>query len=556
MSRLRLLSLLILLAFLLVWLRLFYWQVVKGEGLADTALSQYTSQYTIFPNRGRILAADLSFLAANEPAYLLYAEPKKLPDSGDYVDKIAQILDIEEASIAARINPDKAWVPVEHNITEKLREEIKRLKISGIGFEKESRRFYPEGSSSAHLLGFVGRAHSGEPLGYFGLEGYYDEVLRGKPGFVRQERDALGVPIPIGNQERIEPIDGADVQTFIDKGIQKLIEERLQKGIERYEASAGGVLVIRPDTGHILAMASFPAYDPALHTEYTPDLYKNPLIADTFEPGSTFKILTMAAAINEKKVKPDTTFNETGPVEVQGYRIRTWNNEYKGETTMTQILERSSNVGMVFVSEKLGKDLFYDYMKNYGFGKKTGIDLQEEVASSLRPRREWKKIDLATASFGQGIAVTPIQLIRASATIANGGLLVTPRVVDRIKSLEGKDIKLEPEPSKRVFSSATAAIISEMMVSAVENGEAKWAKPKGFRIAGKTGTAQIPIKGHYDPEKTIASFIGFAPVENPQFIMLVVLREPSSSPWGSETAAPLFFDITRDIFAYLGISPN
>jgi cell division protein FtsI/penicillin-binding protein 2 len=556
MKRLAIASLIFFLAFIAILARLFYWQVIKSKTLAADAQNQYASQYSIFPNRGRILAFDKAPLVANEPAYLLFAQPKKLPKDPSYLDKLAGILEIDEASITARLNFKKSWVALEHYIVEEKKNKIDKLNIEGIGFEEESRRFYPEGSSSAHLLGFVGQDVSGEPTGYFGLEGYYDEILRGKPGFVRQEKDALGFVIPIGKRSEVEPVDGADLILNIDKGVQKIVEEKLKEGIERYGAKGGGVVVMRPDTGAVLTMVSFPSYDPAKFTQYDTSLYKNPLIANTYEPGSTFKVLIMAAAINENKVKPDTTYNEDGPVNVQGYTIRTWNNKYGGRTNMVQVLERSSNVGMVFVSTKLERDLFYKYLKEYGFGQKTGIDLQEEVSSSLRKKNDWKIIDLATASFGQGIAVTPIQLIRAVGSIANGGFLVTPQVASSMVSKNGKLVKFENKPPKRVLSKTTTAILSEMMVSAVDNGGAKWAKPKGFRIAGKTGTAQIPIKGHYDTEKTIASFIGFAPVEKPAFIMLVVLREPTSSPWGSETAAPLFFDITRDLFAYLNIFPQ
>lgn len=556
MRRIKIVTVLFFLFFLLIWTRLFYWQIIQGKILASDALSQYTTEYSIYPKRGNILTRDLFSLVTNKSAYLAYAEPKKLPEESEYITKLASLLELEEASISARLQIDKSWVSIKHGLAKDKRDEILDLGIPGIGFEEESKRFYPESSSSAHLLGFVGKDVSGYPAGYFGLEGFYNEVLGGKSGFVRQEKDAIGLPIPIGRENRIDPVDGSDLVLNIDRGMQQLIETNFKKGIARYGAKSGGVIVIQPKTGAILAMASLPSYDPGFYSQYDSALYKNPLIADTYEPGSTFKILVMAAAINEKVVQPDTYYNELGPVEIQGYTIRTWNDEYTGKITMTQVLERSSNVGMVFVGEKLGLDKFYEYMVSYKFGQKTGIDLQEEVSSKLRPKSEWRKIDLATASFGQGIALTPIQLIRAAATLANEGLLVTPRVASEIRFAVGEAVKLETPQPEQVIKPSTAAILSEMMVSAVENGEARWAKPKGFRIAGKTGTAQIPIAGHYASDRTIASFIGFAPVDDPGFIMLVILREPSSSPWGSETAAPLFFDIARDLFAYLDISPR
>jgi len=556
MNRLRFTGLLFIFSFLLIWVKLFYLQVVKQDILATQAQGQYTSEYSVFPTRGKILANDNSVIATNQPAYLLFAETEKLPIDREYIFKIAKLLDVEEASIAAAFNTDKTWVPIIREVTSEQKVELEELEITGLGFEQENVRFYPEGSASAQLLGFVGRDLNGEPKGYFGIEGYYNEILTGKPGFVRAEKDALGVPIPIGSQKRIEAIQGADLVLNIDVGIQNAVEQHLKRGIERYEATAGAVIVMRPKTGAIVAMSAYPSYDQRRYSDYDTTLYKNPVVADTFEPGSTFKVLTMAAAINEKVVKPSTTYIENGPVTVQGYQIRTWNDEYGGKMNMTQVLERSSNVGMVFVSKRLGIEPFYKYIREFGFGALTGIDLQEEVSPSLRKRDSWKEINLATSSFGQGIAVTPIQLIRATATIANEGVLVVPRVADSVRFEDDRVINLMPDTKKQVISAAAASVVTEMMVSVVDNGDARWAKPKGFRIAGKTGTAQIPVEGRYDPDRTIASFIGFAPAEDPEFIMLVILREPKSSPWGSETAAPLFFDISRDIFAYLNVSPN
>jgi len=303
-------------------------------------------------------------------------------------------------------------------------------------------------------------------------------------------------------------------------------------------------------------MASLPNYDPAYYWKYDKSLFPNPVIASSYEPGSTFKVLVMAAAIDSGVVSPETRCDKcSGPRNISGYTIRTWNDKYFPNSTMTEIIQHSDNVGMVFVSEKLGKEKLLAYIKNFGFGKPTGIDLQEEVSPPLRPDSEWKPIDLATASFGQGIAVTPLQMVRAVGAIANKGKLVKPFVVKKIIG-EDKEKEIPLPEGVQVIKASTAAIITEMMVNAVDNGEAKWAKPKGFRIAGKTGTAQIPVAGHYDEEKTIASFVGFAPADEPKFVMLVTLREPTSSPWGSETAAPLWFDIASELFTYFGILPE
>jgi cell division protein FtsI (penicillin-binding protein 3)/stage V sporulation protein D (sporulation-specific penicillin-binding protein) len=309
---------------------------------------------------------------------------------------------------------------------------------------------------------------------------------------------------------------------------------------------------MEPQTGNILAMVSLPGYDPQKYVDFEPDLYKNPAVANSYEPGSTFKVLVMAAALDSHEIKPEDKCNICqGPVDVSDYTIRTWNDKYFPQSTMVEVLQHSDNVGMVFVQRKMGKNKFLSYIKAFGFGQATGVDLQDESSPPLRPERDWRDIDLATASFGQGIAVTPIQMLRAVGAIANKGQLVTPRVVTRISNRE-----IPISKGEQVVSPEAAAQVTEMMINSVEKGEAKWAKPEGFVIAGKTGTAQIPVAGHYDKDKTIASFVGFAPAYNPRFVMLVTVREPKTSQWGSETAAPLWFDISKEILRYYQISPS
>jgi cell division protein FtsI/penicillin-binding protein 2 len=264
----------------------------------------------------------------------------------------------------------------------------------------------------------------------------------------------------------------------------------------------------------------------------------------------------MASALDSKTIKPDTICDVCdGPYKVDKYYIETWNNEYYPDSTMTDVIIHSDNVGMSFVSSKMGSDLLYDYLKRFGFGNVTGIDLQGEFSPEIREKDNWNIVDLATASFGQGIAVTPIQLIKAGAIIANGGIEVTPQVVDKLQG-EGWVYDIKPQTGQRVISEQAAKDVTAMMVEAAKNGEAKWTSLRGFNVAGKTGTAQIPIAGHYDDEKTIASFIGFAPSDNPKFVMLVTLQEPQSSPWASENAAPLWFSIAKDLFKYYKIQPN
>jgi cell division protein FtsI/penicillin-binding protein 2 len=314
-------------------------------------------------------------------------------------------------------------------------------------------------------------------------------------------------------------------------------------------------MIMDPHTGGILASASFPNYDPSDLGSFETSTYKNPTIANTYEPGSTFKVLVMAAGIEAGVITPDKVCGSAcaGPTTIGQYQIRTWNHEYSTDQTMTEVLANSDNTGMVFVAQELGKESFVEYIKAFGFGQPTGIDLQEETGSILREK--WGDIDVATTSFGQGIAVTGIQMLRAVAAIANGGKLLEPHVVSTVQ--EGTTmIPIQPKLVKQVISPETAKQVTEMMIEAAHHGEAQWTVLKDYDIAGKTGTAQIPIDGHYDEEKTIASFVGFAPAYDPKFVMLVKLREPESSPWAAETAAPLWYQIAKDLLLYYNIPPN
>jgi len=534
--------------------RLFYWQIISGYHLKAEAAAQYKLELLIPAERGSIMTADGYPLVMNKSASLVYAEPKQIENTKTFSELVSKILQMDAASVSAMISDSsKMWSPILHKVDDEKIQQLKALNLKGLGFEKEPKRYYPESSMAAQLLGFVGLDQNGNDVGYFGLEGYYNRELQGKAGSLTIEKDVTGAPIIVGETTRIEPENGSTMILWLDRTIQNIVEQKLSEGIVKYGAKEGSVVVLDPKTGGILAMASYPSYHPGQYGAFDRELYKNPIVASQYEPGSTFKALVMGAAIDKGLIKATTVFDEKGPVDVSDYTIRTWNNEYHGSISMTQVLEYSSNVGMVYVEKLLGRDNFIKFMKDVGLGVPTNIDLEDESSPEIRSDRDWKEIDLATASFGQGIAVTPLQMIRATAAIANGGWLMEPHMVQKVRSANGREIDVKPKKIRQVVSSATAQVVTEMMTAAVDNGEAKWAKPKGYRIAGKTGTAQIPVAGHYDDKKTIASFVGFAPADKPRFVMLVTLREPSSSQWGSETAAPLFFTIARDIFLYLGI---
>lgn len=576
-----------LLAAFLIVLRLGYWQIVKSDELVSRGEKQRVISKTLVATRGDILFADHSVLASIQPAYTIYIQPqvikeergKSLSELNSYnkyvrgeIAKIfleedqeftlssddvrrSQLIKIEQ-EIQTFLDQDLNYVSLGRVISFKSKQRLAELELVGISFERVNTRFYPEGSSSAHLLGFVGSDIYGKDTGYFGLEGFYNGELKGKNGQLTQEKDALGLPILIGKFVSKEAERGKTLVLNIDRTIQHIVEKNLKEGMVKYQAKGGSVIIMEPDSGNILAMASYPNYDQSRPDLFKKDLYKNPLTADGYEPGSTFKVLTMAAGINEKAVKEDTICDVcAGPLSISGFAIRTWNNQYKANSTMTDTIIHSDNTGMVFMARRLGKDKLYDYIKKFGFGEITGVDLQDETSPFLRPKDEWKDIDLATASFGQGVSVTGLQIVRAVASIANGGKLMEPHMVGALINGD-KVYNIKPKIVRETVSKDTALKVTEMMVRAVDEGEAKFVKPKGYKVAGKTGTAQIPILGHYDPTKTIASFVGFAPADKPKFVMLVRFTEPTSSIFGSETAAPTFFAIAKELFLYYGIAPQ
>ncbi|MDP3733542.1 MAG: penicillin-binding protein 2, partial [Candidatus Daviesbacteria bacterium] len=479
--RIYLIKIFFLIFFFSILARLFYWQVVKADFLQAKGENQHFKDTAVEAERGKIFFADKANLASSNPTFSLYGLPKIIPQEEKlkmsyllakiFTNDLSQI-DVEAKDILNSLQQDLYWVPIKKGLDQKTKKKIEDLNLTGIGFNTTSNRFYPEGSSSAHLLGFVGSDAKGGQKGYFGLEGFYEGELRGTPGFLRHEKDALGLPILIGKFLANEANNGKDLLLNIDRTVQFTVEEALKQGLEKYGAKAASAVVMDPRTGAILALASFPNYDPAKYYSFSSDYYKNPIVADTYEPGSTFKVLVMAAALNEELVTPDTTCDIcAGPVQLGGFAIRTWNNKYYPQTSMKDVIIHSDNTGMVFVGQKLGLDKFHSYLESFGFGESSDIDLQDESFPDIRPKNEWREIDLATASFGQGIAITPMQMIRAVAAIANKGYLMEPHVVAEIKD-EKSTFEIKPKVIRQVIKENTAKIMTEMMVKAVDEGEA------------------------------------------------------------------------------------
>ncbi|PIQ73605.1 hypothetical protein COV58_01620 [Candidatus Roizmanbacteria bacterium CG11_big_fil_rev_8_21_14_0_20_36_8] len=551
MNNLRVIFMFFIIGFVAITLRLFYIQAISPEFYS----ADYTTTSKIHPNRGRILDRNYEPLAINQTKYLLYAEPKKIKNQDYLVKLLSTELKMDEATLSARIDMSKDWVAVERNISKETKEKLEKLDLEMLGFEPTQERFYPEASLAAHLTGFLGKNKEGESIGYFGVEGYYDKDLSGFPGVLKSERDMFGKTIFIGNQERVDAENGRDLVLTIDKSVQHIIKEHLKKGVEKFQAKSGCVIVVKPQTMEILGLVCIPDFDPSEYYDFKNSDFSNWLISSEYEPGSTFKPLVVAAAIEEKKLKPNDIYNEKGSIKIGEYSISNWNDKYEGKISIQRILEKSSNVGMVYVGETLGKENLFKYIKKYGFGSYTEVDLQGEVTGQVKSIEEWYPIDAATFSFGQGISLTGMQLVRAFGSVINGGYLMRPYIVREVIEDGIKKIR-EPKIQEQVLSKKTSDTMKKILVSVVNNAEATWKIPEGFTFGGKTGTAQIAVSGTYDASKTIASFIGFAPADEPEFLMLVVIDQPKTSEWGSETAAPLFFDIASELLVHFNVQPQ
>lgn len=552
---------------LVVVARLAYWQLWKHAELSLAAEGQYAVTRPLQSSRGIIYDRNGKILAANEERFTLFVEPPVLTEPvGTLAETLTPVLlksasentpqaseeawqkekttEISSQLLSALDQTNRKWLPLFHRLSREHKDEISEMGIFGLGFDPRSYRIYPDASVSAHLLGFVGKNDRGEDQGYFGVEGYYDLELRGRAGREEGQTTALGLPI-LGQQREQRAQLGRDLILTVDKSLQYRVERALLSGLERYGAVSGEVIIMDPNNGEILAMAAFPNYDPGDFLEFDPRLYRNPSISELYEPGSTIKVLTVAAAIEEGVITPETPCTRcSGPRVISGFPIRTWNEEYHPDITVRDALAKSDNTAMVFIQEELGKERFLQWLRTFGLDGQSGVDLQGEEQYVFRTDSQWRTIDVATTAFGQGIAVSSLNLLRATASVANGGYLVHPHVVQAVKN-QAEVLPVKTDEPVPVLSRETTKTVTDMMVYTVRQGDAKWAAPKDVEVAGKTGTAQIAESGVYLEDKTIASFIGFAPAAHPKFIMLVKLREPTSSPWGSETAAPLWFEIAR-----------
>lgn len=498
-------------------------------------------------------------LAATGQARLLATpSPSSSPEGEETptVDPLQALHDELRRTFDQKTDPYEPLLKPYEVVDEQLYDYLASRTIPGIVLEEQEIRVYPEETLAAHLLGYLGY-HAEGRVGRYGVEGFFDWVLRGDLGFLSAERDTRGRFIGVGASEFQPAQDGADVILTIDRVVQSYIEAELKDGVERYGAERGSIIVMQPQTGAVLGMATYPTFDPNYYFAIADaGVQLNPVVSEIFEPGSILKPLVMAAAVEEKKVTPETTIVDSGPVRVAEYKIDTFDGKHHGVQTMTQVLEQSNNVGMVWVAQQLGAESLYDYLRRFGLGEKTGVELEGETQNQLTAPSEWNVTTVATAGFGQGVALTPLQAINAINALANGGKLMEPHVVEKIRHSNGEEEITQPAAVRQIVSAETADQLSAMMVSVIENGVAQLARVPGYYLAGKTGTAQVPDeRGKYSLDRKIISFVGYGPVDDPQFSVLIKLDNPAGLSLASGTAAPMFRTLAEKLLQYYQIPP-
>lgn len=557
-SRLRMLIFCLTFGFTVVVGRLIYYQVLEYKELHAAALTQRTWDKTIEPTRGYITDIHGQILALNSIEWDISVSPSLVVGKATVADRLSELLEVPTSEISATLVSKAPWAQLATGVDYETGEAIAGLKNPGITCTPRPRRFYPEGDLFSHVLGFVNDIGDG----YYGVEGYYDQTLRGKRGLRTVEQDPVGEELPFEPLDEEPALNGVSLVLTLDRNVQYIAAEELERALEEYGAQSGTVLIMNPKTGAILATVSVPSYEPNDFLSQDDSLLPDPAVSGVWEPGSIFKIVTWGAGLDSGTISPGTTFYDEGALEVGGRVIRNWDRQGNGLVTMSDGLIKSLNTVAAFISTSMGKDRFYTYLRRFGFGSLSGVDLASEVPGMMKLPGDsnWYPSDLGTNAFGQGIAVTPVQMLAAASAVANQGTLMKPYIVQQIISQDpasGDDrvTPVEPMVVRRTISRETAETLTQMLVRVVEEG-ATQAEVPGYRVAGKTGTAQVPTPYGYHPTYTIGSFIGFAPADDPQFIVLVKLDRPSASPWGSQTAAPTFRAIAARLFSYLQIPPD
>ena len=539
--------------YLLLIYRLYNIQVLQKDRYKELASQEHLTSLSIEGNRGNIFDRNLNKLALNVSAQSLFAIPFKIDNPLDTAKNISSILHLKTDEVFHKINQKKSFVWIKRKCEDCEVSEIKQLNIDGLHFLNESKRYYPNNSLASNLVGFVGIDNQGLE----GLELVFDHVLKSIPGLSILERDASGGKIPLSIKKLNEAKNGDSIVLTIDKVIQYIAEEALDKAFKKAKAKAGIAIVVEPGTGKILAMAVRPTFDPNNFQNFSRKVWRNRAITDVYEPGSTFKIITISSALEEEVASLDDQFNCKGWINYNGHIFHDIHIHH--EQDLTDIVKNSCNIGVIQVGTRMEELTFEKYIRRFGFGALTDIELPGEISGMVRNTDEWSRLSLASLSIGQEISVTPLQLIMGISCIANNGTLMKPMIVREIVDSNLKQVKVfKPKPVRKVVSSETALTMSKILEQVVLNGTGTGAIVPGYRAAGKTGTAQkfdISL-GKYSDDKYNSWFVGFVPVTDPKLSILVLVDEPVGSYYGGTVAAPVFQEIASKALPYLSVPPE
>lgn len=547
------------LIFIALITRLAYVQLMIGPDLAKRAEETWRRDLTYNAKRGEVLDRTGVKLTYNVSTPSIVAVPVQVIDKKGTALKLAQVLGGSEEDIFKQLSKRVSSVDIKpsgRKISQEKAQEVHDLKLPGIHIVEDNTRYYPFGELAAHVLGITGSYNQG----LTGIEAKYDKGLTGQSGSVSYLSDASGKEMPGSTEQYMKPKDGMNLQLTIDSNLQMFMERELDQAMVKTQANSALAIMMNPTSGEILAMASRPTFEPGNYKQYPQEIYNRNLpIWMTYEPGSTFKIITLAAALEEKKIDLNYDyFYDSGFIDVSGAKLRCWKRGGHGSESFMQVVENSCNPGFVVMGQRLGKEKLFDYIKNFGFGKKTGIDLGGEENGILFKLSRVGPVELATTAFGQGVSVTPIQQVAAVAAAINGGILYEPHVAKAWVNPETGAVveEFEPEEVRRVISEETSKKVREALESVVAKGTGRPAFIDGYRVGGKTGTAQKVIGGRYSSTEHIVSFIGFAPADNPKVLVYVAVDNPQGIQFGGVVAAPIVQNILRDALKYLKVEPN
>lgn len=553
--RIRVFGVLFILGFMLIVGRAIHLQVVQAPALQKRADQQRQQVIRLAPQRGSIFDRNGDPLAVSLAADSLYADPANIKDPADVADKIAPLLKRSKKEIKRLLSSKKRFVWLERKMDPEVAKNLRKKRITGLSFVTERKRYYPQARTASHIIGFTGL----DPNGLEGVELEYDQQLQGEPGRLVSLRDARGRGLASADQFVQGGVPGKNLHLTIDRSLQYVAEKELARVVRETKAVGGTVVVMEPASGRILAMASQPDYNPNKAGSYNAAKRRNRSVTDMYEPGSTFKPFLLAGALEEGLVSPKTRiYCENGRYTVGGKTIR--DHKKSKNLSLEEIVKFSSNIGFAKLGKAMEREKFHSYIKAFGFGEPTGLDLPGEVKGMLRAPSRWFEIDLAAISFGQGLSVTSIQMATAMSVIANGGILMEPFVVEKITDSDGVKIQKHiPDAKRRVVSEKTAQTVRNMMVSVTEpGGTGTRAAVPGYRVAGKTGTAQKVdlVTGGYSPDKRVSSFVGFVPADNPALVISVTIDEPQGKAYGGLLAAPVFARIAGQSLGHLNILPK